>query len=235
MAKVINPFEEEIFPPFTGMPKDALVFLRGLKRNNNRPWFEKNKERYNASVVEPFRSLLQDLGEKLRTIDPDILVDPKKDVYRIYRDVRFSKDKTPYKTWIAASWTFRGGSRKTDPGFYVHIGAEEIFVGGGMWDQIPDKQKRLRKAIAADPAELTGIVEARAFRKRFGAIEGERLKLVPKGFDKEHPAAELLKMKQWLCGIEARPEASLEKQFVRLAADTYRAMIPFVRYLFEHS
>ncbi len=235
MAKVINPFEEEVFPPFTGMPKDALAFLRGLKKNNNKPWFEKNKQRFALSVKEPFQSFLPERGEKLRAVDPEIVVDPKKDIYRIYRDIRFSKDKTPYKTWIAASWTFRRGSRKTDPGFYVHIGAEEIFIGGGMWDQIPDKQKRLRKAIAADPEELTGIVEARDFRKRFGAIEGERLKLVPKGFAKDHPAAELLKMKQWLCGIEARPEASLEKQFVRLALDTCRAMIPFVRYLFDHS
>ena len=235
MARITNPFEEEIYPPFLGMPKDALVFLRGLKRNNTREWFEKNKERFEQTVKDPFLSLLHEVGEQLHSFHASIVVDPKKNAYRIYRDIRFSKDKTPYKTWIAASFTFKGGDRKTSPGFYLHIGADELIIGGGLWDPIPEKLKRLRASIDANPKEMKSILGSAKFKQTFTALEGESLKSVPKGFEKDHPAAELLKRKQFLCSITLQPEASLKKQFVKTAVDTFKAMTPFVKYLFEKS
>lgn len=235
MARIINPFEEEAYPPFIGMPADGLAFLRALKKNNNREWFEKNKVRFEYSLKEPFQSLLSEIGEQLRSFDPDIAVNPKKDLYRIYRDVRFSKDKSPYKSWIAAAFTFKGGNRKTDSCYYIHVGADDLIVGGGVWDQIPERLKNLRNAIDRDPQELRSIINAKGFKKLVGAIEGEALKTIPKGHNKDHPAADLLKMKQFLCGVTLKPEASLEKRFVKTAVDAFKTMTPFVRWLFENS
>lgn len=235
MAKLNNPFDIEIYPPFSGMPADALTFLRSLKKNNNREWFEKNKERFEHSVKEPFQSFLSDAAEKLSAFDKDITIDPKRNIYRIYRDIRFSKDKTPYKTWIAASFTFKDGSRKTSAGYYVHIAADEIIIGGGLWAPLPEQLKNIRDAISTHPNELRKILGQKDFKKLFGEIEGESLKTIPQGFEKDHPAADLIKMKQFLCSITREPEVSSSPKFLKIAVDAFKVMTPFIRYLFKHS
>lgn len=234
MQHNINPFEEDTYPPFIGMPKDTLTFLRALKKNNNREWFEKNKERFESSVKDPFYSLLHDVSEQLKNFDQGIHIDPKRSIYRIYRDMRFSKDKTPYKTWIAASFTFQSGDRKTSPGYYMHIAATEIIIGGGSWMPSSDQLKNIRYAISEHPDELRRILSENKFKKMFGALEGESMKTVPKGFDKDHPAADLLKMRQFLCSITREPEESLEKKFLKTAVEAFKTMTPFVKYLFEN-
>ena len=234
MLHITNPFEEDTWPPFDGLPKDALTFLRALKKNNNREWFEKNKERYESSVKLPFLSLLHDLNEQLKNFDQEIHIDPRRSVYRIYRDVRFSKDKTPYKTWIAASFTFQSGDRKTSPGFYMHVAATEIIIGGGSWAPSPEQLVNIRQAISGHPEELRRILSENKFKKIFGALEGESMKTVPKGFEKDHPAADLLKMRQFLCSITREPEESLDQKFLKTAVEAFKAMTPFVKYLFEN-
>ena len=198
MAKLINPFHEDTLPPFNGFPKDTLRFLRELKKNNNREWFAENKERYESQVKEPMLMLLASLASRMQVRQPDVVLEPKNAMYRIYRDVRFSQDKSPYKVWIAAAFTYRGFDRKNDAAFYFHITPEEFGVGGGLYAPPGDKLKNLRKAIDADPAPLRAILKDKSFRKYFGELEGEELSRVPQGYDKEHPDADLLKKKQFL-------------------------------------
>ena len=124
MAKRINPFEQDVLPPFDGFPRDTLRFLRDLKKNNDRDWFNDNKQRYEQHVKAPMLQLLATLAVRMKAVEADIVLEPKKAMYRIYRDVRFSSDKSPYKTWIAAAFTYEGYDRKHDPAFYFHISPE---------------------------------------------------------------------------------------------------------------
>lgn len=235
MAKLINPFHEDTLPPFNGFPKDTLRFLRELKKNNNREWFAENKERYESQVKEPMLMLLASLASRMQVRQPDVVLEPKNAMYRIYRDVRFSQDKSPYKVWIAAAFTYRGFDRKNDAAFYFHITPEEFGVGGGLYAPPGDKLKKLRKAIDADPAPLRAILKDKTFRKYFGELEGEELSRVPQGYDKEHPDADLLKKKQFLCWktlpVTLVNDPSLPDQLT----DHFSAMAPFVRWLVDHS
>jgi uncharacterized protein (TIGR02453 family) len=229
--KTINPFEEDVRPPFDGFPEDALRFFRQLKRNNNREWFERNKPRYLESVRAPMESLLAGLGQKIRSFDANIPVEPKKAIYRIYRDIRFSKDKTPYKTQIAASFSYRGKERKTDAGFYFHLNDTAVGIGGGMYMPDADQLKSVRKAIALDAKPLIAALSGKKFIRLFGGLQGDMLARVPKGYPPDHPAAELLKRRQFLCWAEFEPSVALEAGFADLLFDHVKAMAPFVHYL----
>jgi uncharacterized protein (TIGR02453 family) len=235
MAKKINPFEQDVLPPFDGFPTDAIRFLRELKKNNDRDWFNENKSRFETSVKEPMLQLLAALAVRMKGVHPEIELEPKKAMYRIYRDVRFSKDKAPYKTWIAAAFTYQGFDRKQDAAFYFHITPEEVGVGGGLYAPAGDRLKNLRAAIDADAAELRGILKEKKFKKSFGELTGEELQRIPQGFDKEHPDADLLRKKQFLCW-KALPTSVIRKaEFLDELAEDFAAMAAFVRYLAEHS
>lgn len=232
MAKKLNPFEEGGFPPFTGMPPDAIRFLTQLKKNNTREWFERNKDRYEQSLRQPFLSLLHDLGERLHKHEPAIVVDPKRAIYRIYRDVRFSKDKSPFKLWIAGSFTFASGNKNSSPGFYLHIASDEAIVAGGLYMPEPDQLKRIRADVAEHPERLRSILEARAFKKMFGALQGEVMKRPPRGFDADHPAIDLLLHKQFFVWKSMPAEDSLKPAYVKVVSDACILMLPLIRYLF---
>lgn len=234
MAKQINPFQEDT-PPFDGFPKDTLRFLRELKQNNNREWFAAQKERYEQNVREPMLALLDTLAARLRVVDPDIALEAKKAMYRIYRDVRFSADKSPYKVWIAAAFTYRGFDRKHDAAFYFHIMPEELGVGGGLYAPQGDRLKNIRNAIDADAAALRGILAKKLFTQYFGGLQGEELKRIPMGFDKEHPDADLLKKKQLLCWQTLPVSLVTEAALADRLQEHFIAMAPFVRWLVDHS
>jgi uncharacterized protein (TIGR02453 family) len=234
MAKFVNPFEENIHPPFAGFPADSVKFLKQLAKNNNREWFEANKPRYEASIREPMESLLETLAGLLRQRVPDIVIDAKKAMYRIYRDVRFSRDKTPYKTWAAASFTVSGQDRKTAPGYYFHFTGTEVGIGGGLYAPDSNQLKNLRLAIDHDAAAFRKIIADKALRKRFGELDGERLIRVPHGFPTDHPAADLLRLKQFLCWKEHDLAIIHEPSFAPLLTDHFAAMSPFIRYLVDH-
>jgi len=234
MAKFVNPFEDSIHPPFAGFPADAVKFLKQLTKNNNRDWFEANKPRYDGAIREPMVSLLETLDGLLRHRVPDLVIDPKKSMYRIYRDVRFSKDKTPYKTWAAASFSFSGHDRKTAPGFYFHFTSTEVGVGGGLYAPDSAQLKNLRKAIDQDATVLRKILAGKTFKKHFGELAGESLIRPPQGFAPDHPAADLLRLKQFLCWKEHDLALIHESAFADFLADHFAAMGPFVRYLADH-
>lgn len=175
MAKGI-PVEEEFYPPFEGFPKSGIDFLKRLKKNNSREWFQKHKTEYEENVKFPMQCLIAGLRDRLRDEIPELDFNPKRSIFRIYRDVRFSKNKAPYKTNIAASFELKGKKKTTDtPGLYVGIEPGSVFVGGGMYMPGGEQLKAIRKAIVEHPDEFLAVVEDKRFKRTFGGIMGENL------------------------------------------------------------
>jgi len=170
--------------------KDAFKFLRAIKKNNNREWFEKNKPDF-KKYHEAFKQLGEDVKHGLNKKD---VIDKVK-TFRIYRDVRFSKDKTPYKTNFTMSWQREGKSRRG--GYYLHIQPGNNFAGCGFFSPEPKDLLHIRKQIQQDPAPLRKILKSAAIKKTFGDMMGQQVKSSPKGFDKNDPAIDLLRYKQF--------------------------------------
>ena len=232
MQRIALP-DEDIFPPFEGFPRSGVAFLKKLKKNNNRPWFHKHKEEYEQTVRFPMQCLIATLADRLRDEIPEMDFNPKRSIFRIHRDVRFSKYKAPYKTNIAASFQPRGtGKGIEQPGLYVGIEPGEIFVGGGLYMPSGDQLKAIRFAILQQPESFLKVVEAPRFKKRFGTIMGERLQKAPLGISRDHPLIEYLKYKQWYVGVEWNDESiCFTKTFARTVADVFLDAMPFVRWL----
>ena len=218
-------------PRFPGFSPDARRFLRELAANNNREWFAQNKARYEKSIREPLIELAHELGSALERYSPGYVTDPRKAVYRIYRDVRFARDKSPYKTHAAAVFAFRGVEKHAGAGYYFHFSADELLVGGGVYAPGSAELLKIRRRIAADPEALRAIVAGPAFSKCFAGIEGEKLKRIPKGFPRDHPAADLLVYKQFLAGA-VLPASTIESPGVCAAiSEHFKAIAPFIQYL----
>jgi uncharacterized protein (TIGR02453 family) len=216
---------------FKGFPPGMLKFLKQLKRNNNREWFLAHKEIYEQKVKAPMTELVLDLGFALQQIAPELIVDPKRAIYRIYRDIRFSADKSPYKTHIAAMFVPRGIPKNTGAALYFHIEPAEVLVAGGTY--MPDSAtlRTLRQHIAAHWEEYVSITNQRSFRKVLGDVQGDRLVRPPSGFAADHPAIDALRMKQhYVMKTEPAELAGGPKLLPRLFA-LFSAMIPFVRFL----
>lgn len=174
----------------------ALSFLKDLSKNNNRDWFNVHKEQYLA-VKLGFENVIELLLHEIRKFDSEIGPIRAKDcTFRIYRDVRFSKDKSPYKTQMGAFMT-PGGKKSGKAGYYFHLEPGNIFLAGGMYRPPPDILKRVRENIFNNIDEFKSIIQEKDFLAQFGAISGEKLKMAPKGFSKEFPDMELLKFKSY--------------------------------------
>ncbi len=191
---------------FPGFPPETLQFLRDLKANNNRDWFQPRKAAYEECVKAPMIECVQALGEELSDFGNALVTAPDKAIYRIYRDVRFSKDKSPYKTHVAAVFSPQGRDKHVAAGLYFHFSPDELLVGGGIYAPGSQELLAIRRMIAADHKKLRTILNERTFRSRFGEMSGERLKRVPKGFAPDHPAADLLLYKQFLAGAQLDPK-----------------------------
>jgi len=216
---------------FPGFPAEAVKFYRGLARNNTREWFQPRKPIYDEKVKAPMVELVTALNEAMMDFAPDYVTDASKAIYRIYRDTRFSPDKTPYKTQIAASFARRGMEKHGAAGYYFAISHKGVEVGGGIYMPTPDTLLAVRNHIAERHAEFRRLAEASSVKRLFGAVQGEQLSRVPKGFCAEHPAADLLRFKQFLlfttsdAAIVTTPQlyVELEKRF--------RALTPFLDFL----
>ena len=210
------------------LTSSTFTFLKQVKKNNNRNWFNANKETYieqNAAVVAFADAVIARMNKYDKIETPS----GKKAVFRIYRDVRFSKDKSPYKTHFGmhmsrATKLLRGG-------YYFHIEPGKCFVGGGFWNPEPDDLKHIREQIALNPKPLRTILKSKAFKKNFEELEGEKLVNVPRGFEKNHPAADLLKYKQFLIGIDIPEKVLLSKKGLDTVVNGFRAMRPFFDYM----
>lgn len=221
---------------FEGFPVDALVFLDDLATNNTTAYFDEHRARYDAFVLEPARAFVDELGALLRADLPDISADPRVDrsIFRIRRDTRFSKDKSPYKTNLAII-LWEGSNRTSSPGIYVGIESTRVFVGGGSYQLDRDGLSRYRAAAAGSPGAELSAIEAELAR---GGIElrGRTYKRVPRGFDPEHPRAELLKHSGvWTSVYDGDPPAELHSPaFVEFVAEAVRPLLPLHRWLVAH-
>jgi uncharacterized protein (TIGR02453 family) len=224
--------DDLLYPPFTGFPKSGLDFLRKLKKNNNRPWFQSHREEYEENVRFPMQCLVAALGVRLHDDVPEIEFHPRKSIFRIYRDTRFSKNKSPYKTNIAASFELRGtkGVLET-PGLYVGVGTEEVFIGGGVYMPSGAQLKAIRRSIAEKPEDYLSVVRLPRFRKTFGGIQGAVLSRAPLGYPPDHPMIEHLRHKQFFVGVELEEKACFAPKFLETVAKVFTDTMPLVRWL----
>jgi uncharacterized protein (TIGR02453 family) len=214
--------------PFT--PK-TLAFLRALKRNNDREWFRARKADYERHVRRPMIELLARLATDLRPFAPEVISDPKVSLYRIYRDTRFSGDKSPLKTHVAAHFPSRGFPRGAGAGLYVEIAPQWVWIGGGLYMPATQELQAIREHIASTHPRLHRLVTHAVFRRQVGELGGARLARVPRGYVKEHPAAHYLQFKQFLAGREYEAAFATSRRFYPELLAVFRAVVPVVRFL----
>lgn len=214
----------------TKISKDNLAFLKKLKKNNNRDWFSEHKEVY-TNNREDIVLFAEQLLDKLKSHDNIETVSGKKSLHRIYRDIRFSKDKTPYKpVW---SGSFKRATKMLRGGYYFHIEPGNSFLGGGFWGPSSSDLKLVRNNILDYGHELKEVIGSSQFIDNFGSLEGEQLKTAPKGFDKEHEHIDLLRYKQFLVVKRFTDEEVLSDDFADKINDGFIAMRPFFNYMSE--
>src|SRR5206468_8630569 len=165
---------------FSAFPKQGLQFLQSLKRNNNREWFLEHKSIYEKHLKQPMSDLIAALAEDFQQFAPEMVASPKVSAYRIYRDTRFSKNKSPYKTHVAAVFPRSGLGKHEGAGFYLHIDPAELLIGGGLYMPLPEDLNAVRSHIAENSKSFLKIVDGRQFRKLFGTLGGEQLSRVPR-------------------------------------------------------
>ena len=217
----------------TSLPRfspEALKFFVELKRHNNRPWFLKNKETYERQIKEPMVSFVLALNAELRSLAPELITEPKRAIYRIYRDVRFSADKSPYKTHTAALFAPRWLGKHACAGLYFHVAHDELLLAGGVYMPGPKELLAIRNHIAANPTAFRKILAHRQIAS-LGGLQGDQLVRVPKGFAPDHPAADLLRYKQFLVWVNHPPEKALGKDLLHLLVQTFCTLLPLVRFL----
>jgi uncharacterized protein (TIGR02453 family) len=224
---------------FGGFRPAAFRFLRDLARNNEKAWFEAHRDVYEREVREPMRRLVETLHAKLGSIAPEIVGDPKRSMFRIHRDVRFSRDKSPYKT-NAGAWLYhRDAGRKVGrgdegggAGFYFHIDPTTCFMAGGLWMPARPALLRIREAIAAQPTALARLTSAAGFRRRFdGLSEEAKLLRVPRDFPPDHPAAEWLKLQSFTARALIEPSVVTSPRVVDRLCRDFALLVPLVRWL----
>ena len=217
-------------PRFTD---DTLKFLRGLKRHNDRDWFRAHRDQYDAHVRRPMVEVIERLAEDLPRFAPSLVATPKSSMYRIYRDTRFSPDKAPFKTQVAAVFPNRTLTKHGGAGLYFHVSSEHVLVGAGIYAPEPRQLYILRQHIASNWKRFRAVVESPTFRRSFGEVSGQRLKRVPKGFDADDPAAEYLKLRQFLAGTERPSQFATRPRFYGSLIRLFEQLAPFVRLLNE--
>ena len=208
---------------------DLFAFFRDLKRHNDREWFTANKDRYVASVEAPMLQFIREVGERLPEISTSYRADARRfggSLYRIYRDTRFSPDKTPYKTWIAAHFRHRSARKDLEtPGFYVQIGPGEVFAGGGIYHPSMPTLTRIRQHIVDNPRGWSAVRESGL------EIEGGSLVRAPAGFDPKHRFIEDLRRKDFYAGQDLSESDVLAPDFVGRFIDCCKTVSPLVKFL----
>ncbi|TNE60293.1 MAG: DUF2461 domain-containing protein [Bacteroidetes bacterium] len=210
----------------TMLNTDFLQFLYELSQNNNRDWFTKNKKRFETTVKKPFETFVEALIARIKTFEPDYQPEVKDCVFRIYRDTRFSSDKTPYKTHMSAVITSQGRKTLHEPGYYFQISFGSLSLGGGAYFLEKEPLAAVRRAIAKHPKALQKLIETPAFMDRFGEIKGEKNKILPAEFKQAAVAEPLLFNKQFYYMTEVDPELALGADAVDHIVDYFKAGKP---------
>ncbi len=212
---------------------DSLRFLQDLRQHNERDWFQKNKERYELVVRAPLLRFIGDLGSPLRKIDPYFVADPRPiggSMMRIHRDIRFARDKSPYKTFVAAHFWHAKGKEGGAPGYYLHIEPGHSMIGAGIWRPDSRALKQIRDAIVADPKRWQRITSGQEFRSTCG-MAGESLKRPPHGYDPNHPLIEAIKRKDFSISSALEDRQVWGPDFMNAVIGALRTAAPFVRFL----
>ena len=224
---------------FTGFRPAARSFLRALRRHNDREWFERNRATYEEEVRAPLAALVEEVDVRLASVAPEIVGHPKRSLFRIHRDVRFSSDKSPYKThaacWFHHADAGRGvGSATTahgGAGFYFDVGPDSCSIGGGIWKPPRPTLARLRERIDEEPAALARVLRLPALRRYGGLAEEAMLARMPRGYDAAHPAAALLRHQSFTVGRELTERELFSPRLPDLLARDYARILPLVRWL----
>ena len=216
---------------FPGFPQEGIDFFRGLARNNRREWFQPRKEIFETKVKQPMRELVHEINREMARFAPEYVTDPEQAIFRIYRDTRFSKDKTPYKLHIAASFRRQGANPHSESGFYVAASHKSVAVGGGMYVPAPETLKKVRAHLAEHHQEFRKIIRSKGLIELMGDVHGEQLTRPPKGYAADHPAADLVRYKQLLFYIELEPELAMSNELLPEVVRRFRAITPFLRFL----
>ncbi|MGH2488381.1 MAG: DUF2461 domain-containing protein [Candidatus Limnocylindria bacterium] len=226
--------------PFSGFQPEAIHFLLELRANNDRAWFQPRKAEYERLLKEPLEALCEALGERFESRGIPLRADAGSP-FRIYRDVRFSKDKSPYKTHVSASFPWAPDGAPALPrsrtesvhhaGGYFHFEPDEAYVGGGMWHPDRPRLDAWRSLVAKDPKRVKAAITDRAFVKEFGEVDGDRLVRVPPGYAADDPNAELLKLKDVTFGRRVSDEEVLSPDLPDILTDAYAKAMPVFRVL----
>jgi len=219
---------------FGGFPEGMFGFLRDLKRNNNREWFQANKARYQDQVQEPMREFINAMAPRLAKISTSFVADARANggsMFRIYRDTRFARDKSPYKTNVGCQFRHVAGKDAHAPGFYVHLEPDRVFFGGGLWLPPAPVLFNVRTAIAENSQQWRRISSGKKLQSRFGALGGASLQRVPRGFSADHPCAEDLKRKSFVLIQEADEALATSPAFITEVDKAFRTLSDFMEFL----
>jgi len=221
---------------FTGFSPSFLRFFRELAKNNERIWFNANKVRYKVEVVEPISQFIEALAPRLEKISPHYVADPRPNggsMFRIYRDVRFGKDKRPYKENAGVHLRHARGRDAHAPGFYVHLSPKEVFYGGGIWYPPGPHLKKIREAIRDDPGPWKKVATNKKIMERCGGVRGDGLVRPPKGFDADEPFIEDLKRKSFFAMSNATPKSIESEGFLDEVTQSMKTAKPLMKFVCE--
>ena len=212
--------------PFFREP--ALKFLRGLRRHNDREWFEAHKPEFEREVKLPMLAVIEAITRGMADFAPDHMRPPQKCMMRIYRDIRFSKDKRPYKSHVSAWWSRAGLEKTSGGGYYMHVSPDEVVIAAGVYMPEREQLTAIRQYLLVHHAEVRKLLAGAGLRRKMQAFNGLPLTRAPKGFPKEHPALDLILCRQW--GVEATLETkvALQQDFAREVMQCFRLAAPLV-------
>ncbi len=222
-------------PAVRALKPSLFRFFVELRAHNDREWFHDNKERYESDVKEPLIGFINAFGPRLEKISANFVADPRPQggsMFRIHRDVRFSKDKSPYKTHAALQFRHVRGKDVHAPGYYLHLEPDNVFMGVGLWRPDRDALAAIREAIVEDPKRWTSAIRGQGFKERF-QLSGESLKRPPKGIDPDHPLIEDLRRKDFIAVHNFKARAALKPEFLTDFTRACRTASPFMRFLTE--
>lgn len=228
--------DELIKPPFLGFSPEAIKFFKALsnKRNNNKKWFDKHRDEYEVYIKQPMRDLIDALAVEVKKIDKDLVVNYKS-IFRINRDIRFTKDKTPYKNYASAAFAFNKVKSSEVPQFYFHFTPYEFLVAGGQYSTDPNNLKKIRSYITKNYKEYLSVTDDKKIKKEYGDVQGIKAIKVPRGYENitDKRLQETLRMTQFYIEKQYKPDVVFDASIVDLITYHLRLMVEFIKFLDE--
>lgn len=218
---------------FKGIPKEGLAFLADLEKNNNREWFDAHKQVYVEKLRTPLEEFCAAVGAQMAAFAPAYMTEPKRAIFRIYRDTRFSNNKTPYKTAQGALFFRPELGKNESGGFYFEVSPKHLGIAGGLYMPNPDYLRAVRLHMMDNQARWEKLVSGKAMEKAVGRIQGDKLTRPPKGYPADHAGIEWIKHKQWYFWVELDPETATSAAGVKEVASRFKLMTPVVEFLNE--